>query len=171
MSAIEPLPITPSRRPWMEALTEPASLISALKWGAITGVAYYIVSLLVVFVELALLQGTGNPAANLVFALPQCVGIFALGFGLYAAGYQAGSERMHVAPGVLASVIMALLSSVLSRIYTPGLSGTAPKQPASNIGVMIVAFALDLAFVIGFGYMGGFYGIKNKLKAKTVKGE
>ncbi len=171
MSALGPLPENPSRRSWRQALTEPASLLSALKWGAITGVGYYIVSLLVIFVELALLQGSGNPATNLAFAVPECVGIFALGFALYGAGYQAGSERVHVAPGVLAALIMALISALLSRLYTPGLGGPAPKQAPVSIGVMIVSLVLDLAFVIGFGYMGGFYGVKNKLKATAAKGE
>jgi hypothetical protein len=173
MSALEPLPENPARRPWLAALLEPASLISAVKWGTIMAAAYYVVSLLVVFIELALTKGGADPAQNLAFAVPLCVGIFAIVFAVYAAGYQTGSERMHAAPGAAAAVVMYIVADILGFIYTPGTttpahtSGHVPATPATSIVTEIVAFVLYLAAVIGLGYLGGFYGVKNKLKAQA----
>jgi hypothetical protein len=174
MSALEPLTENPARRPWLAALREPASLLSAAKWGAIMAVGYYIISLLVVFVELALTKGGADPSQNLAFAVPLCVGIFAIVFALYAAGYQAGSERMHAAPGAAAAVVMVIISYILGFIYTPGTTA-APTHSTSHvpaaygplIGAEIVAFILYVMAVIGLGYLGGFYGVKNKLKAQA----
>lgn len=172
MSALEPLPENPARRPWLAALLEPASLLSAVKWGAIMAVAYYIVSLLVLFVELALTRGGADPSQNLAFAVPLCVGIFAIVFAVYAAGYQAGSERMHAVPGAAAAVVMYIIADILGSIYTPGVtaisahtSGHVPATATSSLATQVVAFILYLAAVIGLGYLGGFYGVKNKLKA------
>lgn len=174
MSALESLPENPARRPWLAAMLEPASLLSAVKWGAIIGVGYYIVSLLVVFVELALTRGGADPSQNLAFAVPLCVGIFAIVFALYAAGYQAGTERMHAVPGAMAAVVMVIISEILGRIYTPGVtaapthsSGHVPAAATSPLAAQIVAFVIYLAAVIGLGYLGGFYGVKNKLKGQA----
>jgi hypothetical protein len=171
MSAYEPLPENPARRPWLSVLIEPASLLSALKWGALIGVAYYIVSLIVIVIENALLQGNANPAANLAFAVPLCVGVFAIIFALYSAGYLAGGERLHVAPGVLSALVMIIVASLLGKIYTPGVAQTSTvKQPASSPVAQIAGFIVYLAIVIGIGYLGGFYGVKNKLKARAKSG-
>lgn len=168
MSAYKPLPENPARRPWLTVLADPANLLSALKWGAIVGVAYYLVSLLVIVIENALAQGSANPAANLAFAVPLCVGVFAIIFGLYSAGYLAGRERLHVAPGVVSALVMVIVASILAKIYTPGVAqASTVKQPASALGAQIAGFIVYLAIVIGMGYLGGFYGVKNKLKAQA----
>ena len=174
MPANNPLSSNPTKRPWLMALTEPASLLSALKWGAITGVAYYIVGLLMNAATNAILGVNDNLSQNLLAAVPLCIGIFALIFGLYTAGNRAGIERMQIAPGVLSAIFFSIISTVLSKIYsTPVQSITTTKSStaisASNFVEQIIVFVLVVGIAIGIGYMGAFYGIKNKLKANAKK--
>ncbi len=162
-------PPNPSRRSWRAALTESPSLVSALKWGVITGVAYYLVAIAMTGIEVAIVRG--NPAAvgSPALAIFAFVALFAMFFALYSAGSIVGRERLHVAPGVLSAVIMIALSKALSWVYSPVLPGSS-TTPASPLGVQIVSLIFALAVVVLIGYMGAFYGVKNKLKllAKTA---
>ncbi|MBA3825092.1 MAG: hypothetical protein H0X24_14500 [Ktedonobacterales bacterium] len=163
MAAQEPL-MNPARRPWSVALSEPESWISIAKWGAITGVGYFAFANLMNMLVNVLTGGQGNLTENLVFAIPACGGIFALVFALYTSGYLAAKERTHVAPGVLSTVFMLALAQVLGRIFTVQVQGAKPAT-TSTLGTAIVSLILALAFGLGIGYMGAFYGVKNKLKA------
>jgi hypothetical protein len=172
MSARDPLTTSPAHRSWISVLSEPTNLLAALKWGAIVGVAYYVVNLLMLTVLNAILRVNDNVGSNPLIALPLCIGIFALAFGLYTAGYQAGIARMHVAPGVLSALIMLGLSNLLSRLYSPTTQQIVTKTSSSSsavgvVGVVSLLFAVGIA--AGLGYAGAFYGIKGKLKAQAQK--
>ena len=172
MSAPDPLSGTPTKHQWLTVIAEPTNVLSALKWGAITGVAYYAIGLLMNAATNAILGVNDNLSQNLLAAVPSCIGIFALIFGLYTAGNRAGIERMHVAPGVLSAVLMYIISAILGKVYsTPVQSVTtkASAAPASTFATQIVGFVLVVGIAIGIGYMGAFYGIKNKLKANAKK--
>lgn len=161
------------RRPWLVALAEPASLISALKWGAGIGVAYYVLSLLLNLATNAIVGVNPNLSQNLLAAVPSCLGIFALVFALYSAGNRAAVERMHIAPGLLGAVVMYLVSFALSKLYSPAVQAVTSKTttPASNLILQIVSFLLFVGVVVvGIGYVGAFYGLKNKLKAMAKQG-
>jgi heme A synthase len=168
MAETVPAP-SPSRRSWTTALTESASLTSALKWGAVTGVAYYLVAIAMTGIEVAIVRANPAAAQSPALAIPAFIALFALFFALYSAGYVAGRDRLHVAPGFVSAIIMITLSKLLSLLYTPTLPSTT-NPPASPLGIQIFSFVSALAIFLLIGYMGAFYGVKNKLKqlAKTV---
>jgi hypothetical protein len=155
----EPL-ANPSRRAWSVALSEPESWISIAKWGTITGVGYFIFASLMTMLVNVLTGGSGDTSGSLAIALPYCGSIFVLFFGLYTAGNKAARERIHIAPGVLSTVFMLLVTQILQLIFTRKFTTTN-----SSFAVVIVYLLLDLALGLGIGFMGAFYGVKNTLKA------
>jgi len=159
MAAQEPL-TNPSRRPWSVALSEPESWISIAKWGAITGVGFFLFASLMNVLVKALTGGSSDTSGSLAFALPYCGSIFAFFFGLYTAGYKAAQDRLHVAPGVLSTVFLLVLAQVLQALFTRKI-----MTPSGPPLVAVISLLLYLGLVLGIGYMGAFYGVKNKLKA------
>lgn len=147
-----------ARRPWLAAITEPASVMEALKWGALIGAAYFLVSLLI-NVLFNLVVNTGNLT---IIAIPACIDIFALVFALYGAGFRAGAERNHIAPGVVSAAIMLIVFQALNSIYGAivRIQPTTQKTSASNIVYLFVVIMVCLVI----GYMGAFYGVKNNAK-------
>ncbi len=163
MAALESSTLS-SRRAWSVVLRERESWLSIAKWGAITGFGYVIFANLMNALVNLLTGGTGNLTQNLVFALPICGSFFALFFALYTAGNQAARERTHVAPGVLSSVLMLVIAQVVGHFFMVSLGGAQPKT-TTTLGTALVSLVLGLALTLGVGYMGAFYGVKNKLKA------
>jgi hypothetical protein len=159
MAAQKPL-TNHTRRPWSVALSEPESWISIAKWGAITGVGFFLFANLMNVLVKALTGGSSDTSGSLAFALPYCGSIFAFFFGLYTAGYKAAQERTHIAPGMLSTIFLLVLAQILQAIFTHKI--TTPSGP---LLVSFVSFLLYLGLVLGIGYMGAFYGVKNKLKA------
>jgi hypothetical protein len=130
---------------------------AGLKWGAIAGVAAYLVAVAFDFLYLAL-AGTGSPTLNEhpVLLIPECGGIFALLFACSAAGFYAARETGVVNHGVIAGVAVFVVQFVLAKLYTPGTqTGSASATPnAANFFAVAVAGILVVGIAAGMGLLG-----------------
>lgn len=163
MSVPEVSQLPSPRRPWAAALAEPASVFTALKWGALIGAAYFLVTLLI-NVLFNLVLDTGN---LILVAIPGCIDIFALVFGLYSAGFRVAALRNHVTPGIVSAAIMLIVAKLLSLIYIPSLATGATKAtttPTGDTVIQIVSLVLYIVVCLAIGWMGAFYGVKNNAK-------
>lgn len=138
---------------------------ATLKWGALVGVATYLV------VDLALtaigLVAFGNGPADLntdpgKLALG-CTSIFLLLFAFSAAGYFAGRETANAGAGALSGAVAGAVYGLLIQLYTPGGSGiatstTASGAPMSGVAtviVLLITATLFLGVAALMGWLGG----------------
>jgi cellobiose-specific phosphotransferase system component IIC len=163
-------PIAPlsARRPWMAALAESSSLVSSVKWGAIVGVVYYLISVLVVYLTNLALQPQSDVSKNPLPLLPLCLGIFSLVFALYVAGYLPAMERNHVAPGLVGAAVMLIVSRLLSQFFDPRVTTGAANNGGSLV-VQILSLIITIAIYLLIGYLGAFYGVKRNTNAAKAK--
>lgn len=157
---------TPPAPSIFAALTAPANLLSALKWGAIVGVAYYAVGLGLSLLSNALAANGSDFTKNPVIVLPACLGVALPAVAIYVAGYMPGLERGRISPGILGAAITIIVARVLQAIYYPNSGG---PTPASSLGVQIVALVLVLAIGLGLGYLGAFYGVKTSARQLALR--
>lgn len=128
-------------------------MLAALKWGAIVGVAAYVVGIALVFFNQALTAtGSTSITENPILLVPVCLGIFVLLFAASAAGFYAGRETGIAGLGAVAGIIFFVVSDLLGLIYTPG--GHAGVS-ASPFWSQFVAIAFDLGIVACMGWLGG----------------
>jgi hypothetical protein len=128
-----------------------------LKWGAIVGVAAYLVAMAFNVLYLAL-AGKGNATLNdhPVLLIPVCGVVFALLFACSAAGFYSTRETGVIRDGVTAGVVVWVVLFVLSKIYTPGTqSGAAPAaQNAGSLIALVIAGLLVVSIAAGMGWLG-----------------
>ncbi|HEV2238868.1 MAG TPA: hypothetical protein VGR57_19575 [Ktedonobacterales bacterium] len=133
-------------------------MLAGLKWGAISGVAVYVVALALDYLALQL-SGNGATAINErpVLLIPICGAIFAILFACSAAGFFTARETGVVWQGIVAGVIAYAVQFGLSKIYTPGARSATPATPVTAVSVIvsIIAGLLVVGIAAGMGWLGG----------------
>ncbi len=160
MALPDETPVSPMST-WLARLSEPASIRSALTWGAIVAVVFYFVGTGISLLSIAASSGGLDATKNPLLILPACLGLFTFVCALYVAGYMPSAERGHVAPGMLGAVVMLVLSRILAAIYTP--QGSV-KTPPTSFGVQIVSAVLGISVALALGWLGAFYGVKRNVR-------
>jgi hypothetical protein len=131
-------------------------MLSAAKWGALIGVAIYLVSQLITFISLtAFGPGPVDPAHPARITLG-CVGLLLIIFAFSASGYYAGRETRQAGYGAIAGMVTFVVYGALIALYTYGgrasvASGTLGEQ----ILVELVSIILYLLVAALIGWLGG----------------
>lgn len=151
-------------------------MLAGLKWGAIVGVAVYIVGVALDFFNNSLVRGAGSidVTQHPQLLIPTCLIIFALLFACSAAGFYTGRETGVAGLGAVAGIVVLVVQYVLGLIYNPANSGaraTVTTNPGANTAVLVLANLTSLLLVIGIaacmGWLGGRPGARRSpLNAK-----
>jgi hypothetical protein len=142
-------------------------MTSALKWGALSGAAAYVVYLGLTFLEQALQPGhrvdiTTRP----ILLVPPCLLYFTLLFAFSAAGFYTGRESGRADLGAVAGMITLAVLYVLEHIYSPATgSAQAPGQAAPAAAFAIIAGVLVFGLAAAMGWLGGRPGAQRHVHA------
>lgn len=139
----------------------------ALKWGALVGLAIYLVAT-VGITFLALILFPHQPVDLYhpgVFTL-SCLGIFGVLFACSAAGYFTGRETLRDGYGAVAGMVALAVYYALGLLYTPGsrpgaaLAVTSPagKSAAESAFAQAVATLSSALIVFGIAALMGWLG-------------
>ncbi len=138
-------------------------MLAGLKWGAMVGVAVYVVSLMFDFLAQAL-TGNGTSALNEhpVLLIPVCGVIFALLFACSAAGFYATRETGVIWHGIFAAGVTYAMQFALSKVYTPVAqpAATPASTTAPNLIATVVAGVLVLGIAASMGWLGARPGAR-----------
>jgi hypothetical protein len=149
-------------------------MLAGLKWGAIVGVAVYVVSLALDVLARAL-TGNGSGALNEhpVLLIPVCGVIFALLFACSAAGFYTTRETGAVGHGVFAGVVVYAVQYVLSKIYTPVAQAAAKPAPVTGAGIIVAVIAglLVVSIAACMGWLGARPGAQQYARRHATPDE
>ncbi len=155
-----------------------SKVIAGLKWGAIVGVAVYIVEVVLALFENALsgkapLDLTTHP----IEALPICLSFFVLLFAFSAAGFYTGRETGQARLGAVAGVVTLVVQYLLGLLYTPASTSgntTTTTQPAGNPISAFLAAIVALLLFVGvaalLGWLGGRPGAQRHAQRLNAQG-
>lgn len=142
---------------------------SVAKWGAVIGVATYIVSLAIFYIN-DLIDGSApaDPAHPTAVALG-CLELLVIAFAFSAAGFYAGRDTRVAGYGALAGMLTCAVYGILRAVVplaqqaasaTPGL--TAGQQ----LAISIVSDVIILGVAALIGWLGGRPGAaRGKIRA------
>ena len=152
----------------MRHLFDTPNIISGVKWGALVGVAYYAIGLVISLLSVAAASNGGNDATkNPLLILPACLALFTVVFALYVAGYLPAMERGQIAPGLWGALAMIIVANLLQRIFTVGAIAASTGQA----GIQIVSLLIDVVLVLLIGWLGAFYGVKRNARTAATRQE
>ena len=148
---------------------------AAIKWGALVGVASYL--LLGIGLTILGVAAFGNGAASLDSSPGKltlgCGSLFLLLFAFSAAGFFTGRETLNAGMGALAGMITFALYGVLITIYAPGSSANVLTQDANMPGgfgmqamALFVTVTIPLGIAALMGWLGGRPGAMRGRKAQ-----
>ena len=133
-------------------------MVSAVKWGAIVGVAIYIVSQAIALIgQAALGPAPADPSHPGKIALG-CVDLLLIAFAFSTSGFYAGRETRVAGYGAIAGMVTFAVYGLLLGLLplgtrvTPGAGGASPGQDVI-LGVVTIAVYLGIAALIG--WLGG----------------
>ncbi|HEX9036852.1 MAG TPA: hypothetical protein VF808_07655 [Ktedonobacterales bacterium] len=133
-------------------------MVSAAKWGAIVGVAVYIISQALYFAGVALFgPSPADPSHPAKYALG-CVDLLIIAFAFSTSGFYAGRETRVAGLGAVAGMVTfvtyGLLLGVipLGQRVTPGQGGATLGQDIA-LGIVTVGIYLGISALIG--WLGG----------------
>lgn len=150
-------------------------MLSAAKWGAIVGVAVYIISQALYFMGLgALGPAAADPSHPGKIALG-CVNLLVIAFAFSTSGFYTGRETRVAGLGAIAGMItFAVYGALLALIpvgarVTPGQGGATIGQDVL-IGLITIVVYLGIAALIGWlgGRPGAARGKVNRLRPSNA---
>lgn len=153
-------------------------MIAGLKWGALVGVAVYIVEIVLALFENALsgkapLDLTTHP----IEVIPICLLYFGLLFSFSAAGFYTGRETGRARLGAVAAIVTLVVQYLLGLLYTPASTSghtTTTTQPAGNpisaFLAAIVALLLYIGIAALLGWLGGRPGAQRYARHLNAQG-
>jgi uncharacterized membrane protein (UPF0136 family) len=134
------------------------SLLSAAKWGALVGVATYIVAQILLVIADAAFPGgptVNNPAAVSL----GCLSLLVLLFAFSTSGFYTGRETAVAGLGAVAGMITFVVYDALTTIYRFGphaaLGATGRGGGAGAVIAAVVAFLLYVGLAALIGWLGG----------------
>lgn len=133
-------------------------MLAAAKWGAVVGVAVYIISQAIYFIGLVALGPTpADPAHPGKIALG-CLNLLIIAFAFSTSGFYTGRETRVAGLGAIAGMVTFAIYGLLIAIVpfgaqvTPGQGGNTLGQDIV-LGLIIVVIYLSIAALIG--WLGG----------------
>lgn len=150
-------------------------MLSAAKWGAIVGVAVYIISQALYFIGLgAFGPEPADPSHPAKIALG-CVQLLLIAFAFSTSGFYTGRETRVAGYGAIAGMVTFAIYGLLLAIIpigarvTPGQGGATLGQDVV-IGLITVTVYLGVAALIGWlgGRPGSTRGDTNRLRASNA---
>jgi tryptophan-rich sensory protein len=146
-------------------------MLAGLKWGAIVGVAVYVVAL--AFDVLAIwLTGSGPATINdrPALLIPVCGVIFAILFACSAAGFYVARETGVVGHAAFAGVVVLVVQYVLGQIYSPVARNPATHAPVTAVGVIatLIAGLLVIGIAACMGWLGGRPGAQQHARRHSA---
>lgn len=151
-------------------------MLSAAKWGAIVGVAIYIISQVITIVsQIALGAGPADPNHPGRIALG-CFDLLLIVFAFSASGFYTGRETRKAGLGAIAGMVTFAVYGALLAIYSvsgqradPGAGGATLGEKVL-IGLVTVLFYLGISALIG--WLGGRPGATRGLaRARAATGQ
>jgi hypothetical protein len=153
---------------------------AAIKWGALIGVASY----LLVGIALTVLgvAAFGNGPASLDSSPGKltlgCGSLFILLFAFSAAGFFTGRETLNAGMGALAAMVAFAIYGVLITFYAPGSSTNVFTQDANAPGglamqamAIFVTVTIPLGIAALMGWLGGRPGAMRARKALLARSD
>lgn len=153
---------------------------AAIKWGALVGLASYLLVGLGLTVLGVLLFGNGPATvdANPGKLSLACGSLFLLLFAASAAGYFAGRETRNAGMGALAGMLAFAVYGTLITLYAPGSSANVFSQDVATQGGFILAamaifvtISIPLGIAALMGWLGGRPGAARARRAAKHAGE
>ncbi len=153
-------------------------MLSAAKWGALVGVAIYLVSqVITIITRVAFGTAPADPSHPGVITLG-CLDLLLIVFAFSASGFYTGRETRNAGYGAIAGMVTFAVYGVLLSIYSYGgrasLSASGlPLGVQVIIDIITVVFYLIIAALIG--WLGGRPGATqgqtraNRLAAAAAK--
>lgn len=133
-------------------------MLSAAKWGALVGVAIYLVSQVITIInQVALGGGPPDPNHPGVVALG-CLNLLLFIFAFSASGFYAGRETREAGYGAIAGIVTFIVYGALLEIYSVG--GRAPLGAGGGtlgqqIVIGLISIILYLVISALVGWLGG----------------
>ena len=148
---------------------------AAIKWGALVGVASYL--LVGLGLTVLGLVAFGNVPASLDASPGKltlgCASLFLLLFAFSAAGFFTGRETLNAGMGAIAGMVAFAIYGTLITIYAPGGSSNILAQDTSGPGgfvlqamAVIVTVTIPLGVAALMGWLGGRPGAMRARKAR-----
>jgi len=136
---------------------------AAMKWGALIGVASYLLLGIGLTVLGVLAFGTGpasldSSPGKLTLG---CGSLFLLLFAFSAAGYLTGRETLNAGMGALAGMVAFAIYGVLITIYAPGGSAnflTADARVPGGLVLQAMAIFVTVTIPLGIAALMGWLG-------------
>jgi hypothetical protein len=133
-------------------------MLSAVKWGALVGVAIYLVSQLITIVnQVALGGGPVDPNHPAAIALG-CLTLLLLIFAFSAAGFYTGRATRQAGYGAIAGMVTFAIYGALNSIYSvsgrPG-AGSDGATLGQQIVIDLLSIILYLLIAALVGWLGG----------------
>lgn len=148
----------PCPRSQLSGATEENSrvMLSAAKWGALVGVAIYVLSQIITIVgDIALGANTpADPSHPGKIALG-CLNLLLIAFAFSTSGFYAGRETRQAGYGAIAGMVTFVVYGALLTIYTIG--GRA-QQSGATLGQQIVIDLITVVFFLGIAALIGWLG-------------
>jgi uncharacterized membrane protein len=133
-------------------------MLSAVKWGALVGVAIYLVSQIITLInQVALGGGPVDPNHPAAIALG-CLTLLLLIFAFSASGFYTGRATREAGYGAIAGMVTFAIYGALNTAYsvnghaTPGSSGATLGQQIVIDLISVILYLLIAALV---GWLGG----------------
>lgn len=135
-------------------------MLSAAKWGAIVGVAIYVISQVITIVsQVALGAGPADPNHPGRVALG-CFDLLLIVFAFSASGFYTGRETRKAGLGAIAGMVTFVVYGALLAVYSVNVNGRAELGAGGAtlgekalIGLVTVLFYLGISALIG--WLGG----------------
>lgn len=151
---------------------------AVLKWGALVGVASYLLMglALTVLGEVAFGNGPASLDTSPGKLTLGCASLFLLLFALSAAGFFAGRETLNAGMGALAGMLAFAVYGVLITVYSPGSSSNILSEDVAAAGGFIlqamaifVTVTIPLGIAALMGWLGGRPGAMRARKALQAR--
>ncbi len=151
---------------------------AAVKWGALVGVASYLIMGLGLTVLGLVAFGSGPATLD---ASPGkltlgCASLFLLLFAFSAAGYFTGRETLNAGMGAIAGMVAFAIYGVLVTIYAPGGGANVLAQDTAGPGgfvmqamAVIATVTIPLGIAALMGWRGGRPGAMRARKARQTQ--
>ena len=149
-----------------------------MKWGALVGVAAYVVLGLglTVLGMVAFGNGPATLDSNPGKLTLGCASLFLLLFAFSAAGYFTGRETLNAGMGALAGMLAFAIYGVLITIYSPGSTSNILSADAAAPGgfvlqamALVVTVTIPLGIAALMGWLGGRPGAMRARKALQAR--
>lgn len=133
-------------------------MLSAAKWGALVGVAIYVVSQVITIInQVALGAGPVDPNHPAAIALG-CVNLLLIVFAFSASGFYTGRETREAGYGAIAGMVTFIVYGALLSIYTVGgrvALGAGGATLGQQIVIGLITIILYLLISALIGWLGG----------------